>query len=176
MWKLSGCGSLLQPTSNHSYQYRVTKTLIGMESMSTYANRKGFKGIISFCQVSDCYYGVRNYWGALARQFWHGYYDPESSWTCGSICLAPEDQNLACSECEAGLQLSLQQLSNQEVLDEILSQLEGSGFCTGTTNEDLCTSFLPMATYQGLPLLAEGLIPDTWLQDQVCNQAVPGTC
>ena len=30
-----------------------------------------------FGQVSDCYYGVRNYWGALARQFWHGYYDPE---------------------------------------------------------------------------------------------------
>jgi len=127
-------------------------------------------------QVSDCYYGVRNYWGALARQFWHGYYDPEASWTCGSVCLAPEDQVLACSECEAGLQLSLQQLSNQEVLDEILSQLEESGFCSGTKNEDLCNAFLPMATYQGLPLLAEGLIPDTWLQDQVCNQAVPGTC
>ena len=115
----------------------------------------------------------------------------QASWTCGSVCLAPEDQNLACSECEDGLQLSLQQLSNQEVthlhepshvyhawqvLDEILSQLEGSGFCTGAKNEDLCASFLPMAIYQGLPLLAEGLIPDTWLQDQVCNQAVPGTC
>ena len=116
----------------------------------------------------------------------------KASWTCGNVCLAPEDQGLACSECEAGLQLSLQQLSNQEVspfhrasqlyylawqvLDEIFSQLEGPGFCTGTKNEDLCTAFLPMATYQGLPLLAEGLIPDTWLQDQVCNQAVPGTC
>ena len=39
----------------------------------------------------------------------------KASWTCGNVCLAPEDQGLACSECEAGLQLSLQQLSNQEV-------------------------------------------------------------
>merc|ERR1719151_551647 len=105
-------------------------------------------------QVSNCYYGVRNYWGALAKQFWHGYYDPEASWTCGDSCLAPEDQ----------------------VLDEIFSQLEGSGFCTGTKDENLCNVFLPMATYQGLPLLAEGMIPDTWLLDQVCNQAVSGTC
>lgn len=127
-------------------------------------------------QMSDCYFGVRNYWGALAKQFWGGYYDPEASWTCGDSCLAPEDQVLECSECEAGLQLSLQQLSNQEVLDEIFSQLEGSGFCTGTKDEDLCNVFLPMATYQGLPLLAERMIPDTWLQDQVCNQAVSGTC
>ena len=29
------------------------------------------------CQVSNCYFGVRNYWGPLAKQFWHGYYDPE---------------------------------------------------------------------------------------------------
>ena len=117
----------------------------------------------------------------------------QASWTCGDSCLAPEDQVLACSECEGGLQLSLQQLSNQEVppltrvwphvydhtlqvLDEIFSQLEGSGFCTGTKDEDLCNVFLPMATYQGLPLLAEGMIPDTWLLDQVCNQAVSGTC
>ena len=63
-----------------------------------------------------------------------------------------------------------------QVLDEIFSQLEGSGFCTGTKDEDLCNVFLPMATYQGLPLLAEGMIPDTWLLDQVCNQAVSGTC
>jgi len=127
-------------------------------------------------QVANCYYGVQNYWGALARQFWHGYYDPEASWTCGDSCLAPEDQVLECSECEGGLQLSLQQLSNQEVLDEIFSELEGSGFCQGTKDEDLCSAFLPMATYQGLPLLAERMIPDTWLQDQVCNNAVPGTC
>ena len=63
-----------------------------------------------------------------------------------------------------------------QALDEIFSRLEGSGFCTGADNEDLCTAFLLMATYQGLPILAEGMIPDTWLQDQVCNQAVPGTC
>ena len=65
---------------------------------------------------------------------------------------------------------------NLQALDEIFSRLEGSGFCTGADNEDLCTAFLLMATYQGLPILAEGMIPDTWLQDQVCNQAVPGTC
>ena len=119
----------------------------------------------------------------------------QAGWTCGDSCLAPEDQVLACSECEGGLQLSLQQLLNQEVptiarvsphvydqfhalqvLDEIFSQLEGTGFCTGTKDEDLCNVFLPMATYQGLPLLAEGMIPDTWLLDQVCNQAVSGTC
>ena len=117
----------------------------------------------------------------------------KASWTCGDSCETPEDHALECSECEAGLQLSLQQLSSQEVLsnwlhvcchhaeflqalDEIFSRLEGSGFCTGADNEDLCTAFLLMATYQGLPILAEGMIPDTWLQDQVCNQAVPGTC
>merc|ERR1711997_1222599 len=127
-------------------------------------------------QVSICYYGVQNYWGSLAKQFWHGYYDPEASWTCGDSCETPEDHALECSECEAGLQLSLQQLSSQEALDEIFSRLEGSGFCTGADNEALCTAFLLMATYQGLPILAEGMIPDTWLQDQVCNQAVPGTC
>ena len=63
-----------------------------------------------------------------------------------------------------------------QVLDEIFSELEGSGFCRGTKDEDLCSAFLLMATYQGLPLLAEGMIPDTWLQDQVCNKAVSGTC
>merc|ERR1712212_1301126 len=37
-------------------------------------------------QVSDCYYGVRNYWGALARQFWHGYCDPEAFVLQGGVC------------------------------------------------------------------------------------------
>ena len=63
-----------------------------------------------------------------------------------------------------------------QVLDEIFSHLEGSGFCIDTRDEDLCNAFLPMATYQGLPLLAERMIPDTWLLDLVCNQAVSGTC
>ena len=116
-----------------------------MESVSTYAARTGGKNILMnilklICQMSDCYFGVRNYWGALAKQFWGGYYDPEvcfpcifmqlstlnlvhlqASWTCGDSCLAPEDQVLECSECEAGLQLSLQQLSNQEVPRNSLS-------------------------------------------------------
>jgi len=127
-------------------------------------------------QVSGCYYGMQHHWGTFARQFWSGYYDPEASWTCGSSCLTPEEQNLQCSECEAGLQFSLQQLSNEKVLNEIFSQFEVSGFCDSTDNTDLCSSFLVMATTQGLPLLAEGMIPDTWLQDRVCNQAVPDTC
>ena len=63
-----------------------------------------------------------------------------------------------------------------QVLNEIFSQFEVSGFCDSTDNTDLCSSFLLMATTQGLPLLAEGMIPDTWLQDRVCNQAIPGTC
>ena len=63
-----------------------------------------------------------------------------------------------------------------QVLNEIFSQFEVSGFCDSIDNTDLCSSFLLMATTQGLPLLAEGMIPDTWLQDRVCNQAVPGTC
>ena len=117
-------------------------------------------------------------------------YTYQANWTCGSSCLTPEEQNLQCSECEAGLQLSLQQLSNEkvsnsklrfhrssgQVLGEIFNQFEVSGFCDSTDNTDLCSSFLLIATTQGLPLLAEGMIPDTWLQDRVCNQAVPGTC
>ena len=42
-------------------------------------------------------------------------YTYQANWTCGSSCLTPEEQNLQCSECEAGLQLSLQQLSNEKV-------------------------------------------------------------
>ena len=53
-----------------------------MESLQTYVSRTGTDKFYRFTtnlifQVANCYYGVQNYWGALARQFWHGYYDPE---------------------------------------------------------------------------------------------------
>lgn len=57
-------------------------------------------------------------------------YTHQANWTCGSSCLAPEEQNLQCSECEAGLQLSLQQLSNEKVSNSKLHfhRSFGAGF------------------------------------------------
>ena len=85
-----------------------------------------------------------------------------------------------CANCQTGIQLSIEKLLTPEFSDTISSDLEGSGYCEGISQnqeeEDQCALFVSMAVHNGLPFLAADLLADVWMQKNICNHAVQGTC
>ena len=123
-----------------------------------------------------CLLGVQKYWGQMAEIIWPGYFDPTSSWTCEDECLQSADESMDCPSCQEKIQSLLFHLISPTVLDNISSLLAGPDYCADKTDALSCADFVTLAVLQGIPILVEELLADVWMQSNICNHAVHGTC
>jgi len=122
----------------------------------------------------ECWAGLPSLWKAIALTLWPGYYDPSAEWMCGPTCAAPEDVDMTCDGCVAGIQASIDQLLSAEAMDLVVDGFVNSDFCDQVGGDERCPDILDAVLRQGLPLLAAASNPDDF--KAACNAAKPGTC
>lgn len=80
---------------------------------------------------------------------------------------------MTCTQCQHGIQASLDQLLATATIDYIVEWLQGDGLCA-TSEDERCPGAVDAVIRQGLPVLGKH-ISHSDMHDQ-CDAAVPGTC
>jgi hypothetical protein len=129
------------------------------------------------CQTIDnqdeCLEKLPEFWGAIARLLWPGYYETTADWMCGPTCQNPVEGDMTCTDCKQGIQGSIDQLLADQTIDAIVAALSGDTFC-GQYDDDRCPEAVDFVIRNGLPLLMAET--DESKFGEACNSAVPGTC
>ena len=123
-----------------------------------------------------CLLGVQRYWGQMADIIWPGFFDPTASWTCEDECLQSANEFMDCPTCQEKIQSLLFHLISPTVLESFSTQLSGPEYCDDKSDALSCTDFVALSVIQGIPILVEELLADVWMQSNICNHAVHGTC
>merc|ERR1712212_1474093 len=145
----------------------VVNTLgIGLVSDESIADQQAIL-VGGLCPTSEnpaeCEAGLPDLWKAIALALWPGYYDPAAEWMCGPTCAAPEDVDMTCDGCVAGIQASIDQLLSAEAMDLVVDGFVNSDFCDQVGGGERCPDILDAASN-----------PDDF--KAACNAAKPGTC
>merc|ERR1712055_395400 len=123
----------------------------------------------------ECDEKLPEFWRAIAKILWPGYYDPTADWMCGPTCYDPTESEMTCDDSKGGIQASIDQLLSDEAIDAIVSALSGDAFC-GQVDDPSgeCPAAVDFVIRNGLPLLAAATDESSFAE--ACNGAVPGTC
>merc|ERR1719167_200745 len=87
----------------------------------------------------------------------------------------PEDIDMTCDGCQAGIQATIDQLASEEALDLLLNYFASIDFCGG---DESCPAILEWVLRSAAPFFAAAGPALGGQEDftQVCNIAKPGTC
>merc|ERR1712088_222440 len=101
---------------------------MGLVSDASIANQQAIL-VGGLCPTSEnpaeCEAGLPDLWKAIALALWPGYYDPSAEWMCGPTCAAPEDVDMTCDDCVAGIQASIDQLLDEVAYELVMDLVSG---------------------------------------------------